>query len=221
MMSLRVFRNCFASALLLAALSPLCAQVQTNGPVGIFQGSTDIGEVKPGDTVFNKDAGTYTLKGGGADLWDNADQFHFAWTMLSGDATLSATVAFANDSDQKNEKAVVMVRQSLDADSPYADVAIHRDGHITLQYRLQKGMATADVTFPANGSKTITLQRKGDHVIAYANGYMKGPQSIDIPMQDPVYIGIGVCAHDAKGLDTVTFSDVKYARQGRTVHIGR
>lgn len=220
-MLLRSSRILFASSLLLFSGAALSAQVQTDGPVGMFQGSTDIGEVKPGDTLFNKDTDTYTLKGGGADLWGNADQFHFAWTMLNGDATLSATVGFANDSDQKNEKAVVMVRQSLDPDSPYADVALHRDGHITLQYRLQKGVATADVTFPANGSKTITIQRKGDHIVAFANGDASGPQAIDIPMQDPVYIGIGVCAHDASGLDTITFTNVKYARQGRTVHIGR
>jgi hypothetical protein len=33
-----------------------------------------------------------------------------------------------------------------------------------------------------------------------------------IALEDPVYVGIGVCAHDAEGLTTVGFSNVSIER---------
>jgi len=44
-----------------------------------------------------------------------------------------------------HRKAVLMVRQNLNPDSAYADVALHGDGLTSLQYRLKDGQATAEV----------------------------------------------------------------------------
>ena len=38
-----------------------------------------------------------------------------------------------------------MIRQSLDADSAYVDVALHGDGLTSLQFREAKGAATHEV----------------------------------------------------------------------------
>ncbi len=38
-----------------------------------------------------------------------------------------------------------MVRQSLDADSPYADIALHGSGLTSLQYRDSKGAHTHEI----------------------------------------------------------------------------
>src|SRR5438034_8242660 len=48
-------------------------------------------------------------------------------------------------SDLEHRKAVLMVRQTLDADSAYADVALHANGLTSLQYREEKGAATHEI----------------------------------------------------------------------------
>ena len=73
-------------------------------------------------------------------MWGAADAFHMSWVRISGDVTLTADVRFPPEGGAiPLKKAVLIVRQSLDPDSAYADVAIHGDGHITLQYRETKG----------------------------------------------------------------------------------
>ena len=109
-------------------------------------------------------------------------------------------------------KAVLIVRQSLDPASAYADVAIHADGHITLQWREKSGDPTKDLTATEHKSTTLRLERKGDVFTAYAqkpDGTLDPFASYTVPMTGEVYVGLGVCPHDAEGLATATFSNVK------------
>lgn len=188
-----------------------CAQA----PSGVFTGSDDIGKTKPGGTVYDAKAESYRVTGGGADMWFDADQFHFDWVKLSGDVTITADVAFMPQPEQPLAKAVLIVRQSLDPKSAYADVAIHADGHITLQWRPKFGEKTADLTAPEHQSAKLRLVRKGDVFTAYAerpDGSMDAFASYTVPMEGDVYVGLGVCDHDADGLATATFSHVMLER---------
>jgi regulation of enolase protein 1 (concanavalin A-like superfamily) len=198
-------------ALALAAPGMVVAQQSVGGPGGVFTGSSDIGKTRAGSTVYEPASSIYRVTGGGADMWGAADAFHFSWVRLSGDATLTADVHFPSGPLAPLEKAVLIIRQSLDPASAYADVAIHADGHITLQYRSTAGGNTADVTAAERGSTRLRIERTGNRFTAYtgsADGKLTAFSISTIAMDDPVYVGIGVCAHDAEGLTTVTFSNV-------------
>jgi hypothetical protein len=41
----------------------------------------------------SESGGIYTVIGAGSDIWNNADQFHFAYTQLSGDGTIIADIS--------------------------------------------------------------------------------------------------------------------------------
>ena len=145
-------------------------------------------------------------------MWGAADDFHFSWVRVSGDATLTADIQFPWGSKAPLEKAVLIFRQSLDPASAYADNAIHADGHITLQYRATAGGKTADVTAAEHGSTRLRIERSGNRFTAYtgsADGKLTAFSDITIAMEDPVYVGIGVSAHDAERLTTVSFSNVR------------
>lgn len=179
---------------------------------GIFAGAADVGAALSGSTVYDPATGSYRVTGGGDDMWGAADAFRFTWMRFSGDGVLTADIQFPPGTKPPNEKAVLLFRQSLAPPSAYADVAIHADGHITLQYRASDGGVTADTTATQHGSTTLSIERKGNHFTAYAStpeGKMVEFASTDVALQDPVYVGLGVCAHDAKGLATVTFSNVR------------
>lgn len=206
-------------AVTLAASGTVVAQQQLSGPRGIFAGSSDVGKTRAGSTVYEPAGGIYRVTGGGADMWGDADAFHFSWVRLSGDTTLTADVHFPSGSLAPLEKAVLIFRQSLDPGSPYADVAIHADGHITLQYRSATGGKTEDVTAPERGSTRLRIERIGNRFTAYtgsADGRLTAFSTSTIVLEDPVYVGIGVCAHDAEGLTTVSFSDVSIEHSSRS-----
>ena len=156
------------AATLMLSSSLLFAQPQASQPAGIFQGSTDIGTAHQGSTAYDPATDAYRLTGSGADLWGTADQFHFAWVRLTGDVTLTADVRFPNPSKQPLRKAVLMVRQSLAPGSPYADIAIHGDGHITLQYRKLPNGITADTTSLQPHSTRLSIERRGNQYTVYA-----------------------------------------------------
>ena len=183
--------------------------------LGIFSESTDIGPALKGATAYDAVPDTYRITGGGADLWGSADAFHFDWKVWDGDGAVQADVAFPAGTHPPNEKAVLMFRQSLDPGSVYADIAIHADGHITLQWRAVQGGATDDIEADAHGAKTLRIERHGAVYAAFAtgaDGKLTQFASAVIAMHDPLYAGIGVCAHDAQGVATVTFSRVSLTR---------
>ena len=199
--------------------SLLFAQPQASKAAGIFQGSTDIGTTHKGSTVYNSTTDEYRLTGSGADLWGTADQFHFAWVRLTGDVTLTADVRFPNSSKEPLRKAVLMVRQSLAPGSPYADIAIHGDGHITLQYRKEADGITADTTSTQHGSIRLRIERKGNQYTVYAGEpgeELVAMAPITINLNDPVYVGIGICPHNADGFEQAIFSHVKIEQHAAT-----
>ena len=177
----------------------------------MFQGSNDIGHAQVGSTRYDPGNASYEIRGGGEDVWGTADDFRFTWTQLSGDAAFSANVHIDAPVTYRLSKGMLMFRQSLDPGSPYADVAIHADGHMTLQYRLVQGGETKDINLPENNAPRLRLVRHGDDFTASAeSGTTKtGSASIRIPMHGSVYVGLGVCAHNTDVLQTVTFSRVK------------
>ncbi|HWZ52059.1 MAG TPA: hypothetical protein VNW54_11415 [Granulicella sp.] len=193
----------------------------------MFQGSTDVGSVVAGATVYDAARGGYRVTGGGADMWGAADGFHLSWVRLAGDATVTAEVQFPEDGVVALEKGVLIFRQSLDPGSAYADVAMHGDGHITAQYRTVAGGKTEDTTSTvhgvAHGWTRLRIKRRGDAFTVSAgpvDGELTASAPVTVALQGPVYVGIGVCAHNAGGLATVTFSKVRI-EQGSGVAAGK
>jgi TolB protein len=210
-----MFKLMAASSLILSMpvlLSLVSAQQKPQDANGLFEGSTDVGNTLKGSTVYDPAAGEYRVTGGGADMWDAEDDFHFSWVRLSGDGSLTADVRFGDGNPIPFKKAVLMVRQSLDPASPYADVAIHFDGHITLQYRETQGGPTADILSSEHGAKRLRIERKGNEFTMYAgpsDDRLAGSKPMTIVMKDPVYVGIGMCSHKADVVETAIFSNVK------------
>jgi TolB protein len=177
----------------------------------LLAGSTDIGSTLQGSTVSGPASGTFRITGGGADMWGTQDAFRFGWIRLAGDATLSADVHFGPGTAHL-AKGVLIFRETLEPDSPYADVAIHGDGHVTLQYRAASSAETKDITAPEQGATRIRIERKGGQFITSTkapNGSWKVFAAQTVALHGPVYVGLGVCAHDAQGLVTATFSQAK------------
>jgi hypothetical protein len=99
-----------------------------SGNLGAFTNSGDVGgPSKKGATEFNASNGRYRITGSGANIWAKQDQFQFVWREMSGNFTVTATMQFLGQGED-HRKAGIMLRQSLDTDSPYGDIVIHGNG---------------------------------------------------------------------------------------------
>src|SRR6266853_570413 len=143
----------------LSFFSDCSLQAQTSGTsIGVFESHTDVGTVlHPGSVEYDNAKQTYTVAGSGENMWSAADAFHFVWKKVSGDVTLAADISFANTSGNEHKKAVLIFRQSLDADSVYADVALHASGLTSLQFRDEKGAITREVQSNLSAPKRLRI----------------------------------------------------------------
>jgi len=198
-------------ALALAFLSvPLC-HAQS---VGIFAEHSDVGSVlHSGSTTYDSSKNAYTLVGSGENMWATADAFQFAWKKISGDVEISADISFLNSGGNEHKKAVLMLRQSLDADSVYADVALHGNGLTSLQFRDEKGKITSEVESKMSAPARLRITRVGKYV--YISLAQQGSDvhfaggSVRVPLDGEIYAGIGVCSHDKNVTEQATFSNVE------------
>jgi TolB protein len=182
--------------------------------LGLFQNHADIGTVlHPGSTQYDAVHQVFSLMGSGENMWFTSDAFQFAWKEVSGDVTLTADVAFPEKGGNPHRKAVLMIRQSLDADSPYADVALHGDGLTSLQFREAKGSTTHEIQSNLSAPQRLRIEKRGDFIyvfVASAAGEPLHPSgaSIKLPLQGSFYIGIGVCSHDKDVVEKAVFSNI-------------
>jgi hypothetical protein len=116
---------------LLLRLAALLAVTAASSPcqTGLFEDHADIGTVlHPGSVSLDASNDSYSITASGENMWATADAFHFLWKKFSGDVSLTADIAFPTKTGNPHKKAVLMIRQSLDADSPYVDAALHVEG---------------------------------------------------------------------------------------------
>ncbi|MFZ0581170.1 MAG: hypothetical protein WA690_21730 [Candidatus Acidiferrales bacterium] len=186
----------------------------TPAPVGMFQNHQDIGTVlHAGSVVYDSATKTYTVSGSGENMWLAADDFQFAWKQVSGDVALTADISFLGGGGNEHRKAVLMLRQSLDADSVYADVALHGNGLTSLQYREEKGAATHEIQSNISAPRRLRIEKRGEYAYVLLSAARDGepqPSGTDmrIPLHGKFYVGIGVCAHDKDAVAKATFANV-------------
>ncbi|MGA9585301.1 MAG: hypothetical protein WBQ95_08230 [Terracidiphilus sp.] len=186
------------------------------GGLGVLEGQTDIGAVSPpGVGTFDAGSGVYTVVAAGANLWSTADAFHFVWKTVSGDVSLTADMAFPSATGNPNphRKAVLMFRQTLDADAIYVDAAQHGSGMTALQYRSERGATTQDIELNIESPRQIRLEKRGDTITMFLSNHGEPLHqvgaSIKLHLEGTFYAGIGVCSHNPGVVETATFSNLK------------
>src|SRR5260370_1120283 len=111
--------------------------------VGDCAAHADVGKpARAGSVAYDAGTRTYLVTGGGKNMWGREDAFHFVWKRMSGDVALAADVRWPGPGKEPHRKACLIIRQSLAADSAYADAALHGDGLTSLQCREEAGDRT-------------------------------------------------------------------------------
>lgn len=181
--------------------------------LGAFTNSGDVGDpARKGTTGFDASTGQYRITGSGANIWAKQDQFQYVWREMPGNFSVTATMEFLGKGED-HRKAGIMIRQSLDTDSPYADIVIHGNGMPGIQWRNTKSDITNAMDFPfdAPAKYKLRLVRQGSAVtvsIARDDAPLKELGHTQVQLGNPILVGLAVCSHNAEASDTVIFSDV-------------
>ncbi len=181
---------------------------------GAFDIIQDVGTQRvPGLSRYDARGQTYTVTGGGGNMWASSDEFHFAARKTSGDFILTVEGAFKGSGVNAHRKWGIMFRQCLDGDSLYADAAIHGDGLTSLQYREARGAETLEVKASMTAPEVVQLERAGKTVVMRAARPGEalaetGRITMDLPAE--ILAGIFVCSHEITVAETAVFRNVRF-----------
>jgi glucose/arabinose dehydrogenase/regulation of enolase protein 1 (concanavalin A-like superfamily) len=175
--------------------------------------NVDVGDVGVAGSAAYA-AGMFSAQGSGADIWNNADAFHFVHQPLYGDGEITARVLTLDPTDGW-AKAGVMIRENLDAGSKHAMTVVSPGNGAAFQRRVDTdGISTHTAGPNVLAPYWVRLQRAGDVLTSSvsANGTtwtVVGTETIS--MLPTVSIGLCVTSHNnavqcTAMLDNVTLS---------------
>ena len=182
---------------------------------------------------FVETADGITMSASGADIWNMADEFRYAYDDLTGDATITAKVDSLVDTDPW-AKAGVMIRETLEPGSKHAYVVATPGNGVSFGWRQftadTSGSSTVGgIEVPVwvkltRSGDTFTAQYSTDGVVwedfADADG---APVATEITMTSNVTAGLALTSHNAGAVTTAEFSNVEIdgaPRQWQVAEVG-
>jgi hypothetical protein len=190
----------------------------------------DLGvDSKVGDTGadFNPTTNVIRIRGGGHDIWDQADDFNFTHQKVSGDFQVIVQALTFPSFTNEWAKGGLMVREDLTPGSRFADVILASVHGLFFQWRTTKNdNAAPDGADPSlewnvgrdqlNAGKPITLRltRKGDVITAeYSTDgttFQKVGDDLTIGgLAKDVEVGLCITSHDANRIADMAVRNLK------------
>jgi regulation of enolase protein 1 (concanavalin A-like superfamily) len=189
--------------LVVTLTSSAWAQVPANEDVG--------NPAVAGSLAYDPVADSWSVTGAGGDIWGSSDQFHFVFRPLVGDGEGVVRVA-SMDCAHEWSKVGVMIRESLASNSKHVMVAATGAHGVQTVWRPEtggdsQGATTEGVALPL----WVKITRTGDTIMTamtWDPAFWIPQQTLSVPMNETVYIGMFVCSHQAGTACTAVFDNV-------------
>jgi hypothetical protein len=172
----------------------------------------DIGGATPAGTQ-DLSGGTWTIRGGGGDIWNQGDQFHYAYLGLPGDGTISGRVV-SQGSTNTWAKAGLMIRGGTDTLAPYYAVLVTPANGVIVQWRDAQGNPSSQVKIAGAAPKFLRISRTGTAFSAAVSDdgqtwFPVAGADVNLPsLSGAVLEGMAVTSHDTGQLSTVVFDSI-------------
>jgi hypothetical protein len=159
---------------------------------------------------------TFTLQGSGADIGGTTDQFQFAYQTLTGDDEFIGHLSSLTGGNT-NDKAGIMIRQSLNANAPNAFIALSTGVGALFQSRSTAGGATTTI-IPAQNNITppywVKLSKSGSVYSAFtsSDGLTWAPAAPPVDLVfgaggSATFAGLAITSHNNSSLSTMTLDN--------------
>jgi hypothetical protein len=177
--------------------------------------SADIGAPALAGSAAYLGANGFGLLASGTDIFNVADQFHFAYVPWIGSGTLVARVVSLTPTDPW-AKAGVMFRDSLDPGAINACMVLSATSGVAFQRRLVTGTTSASTTAGGfYGPYWVKLERVGSSFKAYRSpdgtAWTQVGSTTTVAMSGSmIYAGLAVTSHKATALASARFDNVQF-----------
>jgi hypothetical protein len=166
----------------------------------------------PGYADYNPASGTWTIGGSGSDVWNTADEFHFASQNLAADGSIIAQVTAVQNTDPWG-KAGVMFHNSADPSVVFADVMATPGNGVTFQWRTAYGTVPNNVNLTGLSAPIwVKLTRVGNSFSAFysndGNAWTQLGTAQTVVMNTTALAGLAVTAHNIGLLNNSSFANV-------------
>jgi hypothetical protein len=158
-------------------------------------------------TPVTETGGKMSLTGAGADIWNNSDEFTYAYKTLTGDGSLIARVTSNGTGTNTWAKGGVMIRDTVNGGSMHAMMVMTGSGGngASFQYRAATDgvSGNTDIATVVAPPYWVKIERAGGTFSGYVSADGKTWSVVgqtQVAMTDPVLIGICVTSHVA-GVD--------------------
>ena len=201
-------------ALLAPFLLAALAHADGTAPLPTPWKDADIGKVGvAGSARFA--AGTFTVTASGDDIYGQADAFHFVYRPLHGDGQIIARVVSYQRKDMWT-KVGVMVRETTDPGSKFADVLVTPDKGAEAQWRANtSGDTQTTDQVPSPAPFWVKLVRAGDTLTSFVSPdgkvWQQRGQTV-VKMAPDALIGLCVTSHKN---DTTTEAKIDSVTVGK------
>ncbi len=198
--------------LVILFLSPLSwARAQE---LGVFSSASDIGRVLiPGAATYIPKTQQYIISGSGYNVWNDRDEFHYAWKKIKGDFIVTCRADFAGwKGVDEHRKIGWMARVGTDSNAAHVSAVVHGDGLSSLQYRKEKSGQTMESKMALTHAGVLELERKGNTYIMRAARFGEPYTTVEvanIDLGDELLVGLFVGSHNQDVLETGIFSNVR------------
>jgi type II secretory pathway pseudopilin PulG len=187
--------------------------LRTNGDTQDCWQHQDIGSVAAAGTASST-ACAWTIDASGENISGTADEFHYVYQSLSGDGQIVARV-FSIENTDIRARAGVMIRETLNANSKHAMMAVTPSDVIGFRRRTSTGGTTTQTAGSAvTAPYWVKLTRVGDTLTGYesSNGSTWTQVGTDtVTMATNVYMGLAVTSHNDGTLCTAVFDNISFA----------
>jgi hypothetical protein len=200
--------------------SPQSSDLQATGSDGNFLKRLTLNNVGARQPCSMRvDNGTATIVAGGADIWQNEDEFAYAYASVAGDFDFRMRVRSITPALDPFTRVGLMAREFPDQPgSRHVMVAVNAQNSFQVVMRSAEDALAASVPqnpLPAayGSNSWVRLQRVGAIFLAYtsSNGVdwsqLYQTTGGDKPFGDPIYFGIAASAHSPNSVATNVVSD--------------
>jgi len=185
--------------------------------------NADVGApASPGYSFYATNTGTWSLGGGGADIWLAADQFQFAYTNFSDNGSLVARVTsgaiISDGTTNANAKTGIMFRASAATNAQFVALVHDQTQGIQFLYRDATGANAGQVgtNLAANPAVWFRLVRSNNTFTAYYATTISPPTPATwitigthtTSLASAALAGVVACAHNNAKLANTTFASV-------------
>lgn len=176
-----------------------------------------------GSAVYSD--GSWRVHGAGAGIpvpvLQSKDAFNFAFQKVSGNITIVARIK-AMDNTDVAARAGIMFRESLREDARFTGLFMQPDNRIASTWRGAAAWSKTNISwnnppggylehYVAGRPYWLKLEKTGSRITAYHSSDSISwtcLSAVEIPMTEPVYVGLCVSSHNTSALNTVVFDGV-------------